>query len=171
MTDRQVIYLVAAAAPPVLQVSEACQALAREGWEPCVILTPSAATWVSASDIAVMTGYPVRVHPRLPGEEDPLLPAAAVLAAPLTFNSVNKWAAGISDNLALGLLNELISAGIPVSAVPCVKETLQHHPAYVASLALLRRCAVKVLDQDHFTGRTPAGLAAFDWTAIVETLR
>jgi hypothetical protein len=31
--------------------------------------------------------------------------ADAVLAAPLTFNTINKWAAGISDTLALGLLS------------------------------------------------------------------
>jgi hypothetical protein len=34
-----------------------------------------------------------------------------VLVAPVTFNTVNQWAAGINDTLALGLLNELPITG------------------------------------------------------------
>ena len=71
LTDGKTIYMIGAAAPPVLQMAEACQALAREGWKPYVILTPSAATWVPVNEIAAVTGSPVRVHPRLPGEQDP----------------------------------------------------------------------------------------------------
>jgi phosphopantothenoylcysteine synthetase/decarboxylase len=38
-----------------------------------------------------------------------MLPRAdAVAIAPATFNTINKWVAGISDTFALGLLNEAI---------------------------------------------------------------
>jgi Flavoprotein len=32
----------------------------------------------------------------------------AIIVAPATFNTINKWAVGISDTLALGLLTEAI---------------------------------------------------------------
>jgi phosphopantothenoylcysteine decarboxylase len=56
----------------------------------------------------------VRVHPRLPTELDLLPDAEAVLAAPLTFNTINRWAAGISDTLALGLVNESLGSALPI---------------------------------------------------------
>jgi phosphopantothenoylcysteine decarboxylase len=90
----------------------------------------------------------VRVSPRLPHEQDPLPDADAVVAAPLTFNTINKWAAGISDTLALGLLNELMGSGLPIYMAPCVKSVLRNHPAYPVSIALLRKSGVTVLDQD-----------------------
>jgi phosphopantothenoylcysteine decarboxylase len=55
--------------------------------------------------LAEVSGHPLRVEPRKPQDPDPLLPADAVIAAPLTFNSLNKWAASISDTLTLDLLN------------------------------------------------------------------
>jgi hypothetical protein len=36
----------------------------------------------------------------------PLPPADAIAVAPATYNTINKWAAGISDTLALGILCE-----------------------------------------------------------------
>jgi flavoprotein len=35
------------------------------------------------------------------------------VVAPATFNTINKWAQGISDTLALGLLNEATGLGLP----------------------------------------------------------
>ena len=40
-------------------------------------------------------------------------PGGRVRGRPLTFNTVNKWANGITDTLALGLLNEALGAGRP----------------------------------------------------------
>jgi hypothetical protein len=44
-----------------------------------------------------------------------------VLAAPLTFNTINKWASGINDTVGLGPLNEVLSSETTIVAVPCVK--------------------------------------------------
>lgn len=64
----------------------------------------------------------------------PLPKADAVVVASATFNTINKWAAGISDTAALGVLNELLGAGVPITVVPCVKAVLRQHPAYAASV-------------------------------------
>lgn len=164
------LYIIGSAAPPVRQLDEAC-ALAREhGWQPSVILTPTAATWVDLDVLAAVTNQPVRVHPRRPEEQDPLPNADAVLAAPLTFNTMNKWAAGISDTLALGLLNELLVAGPPIVAAPCAKTALRAHPAYGPSLSTLDHAGVTIIDQDAIVQRGPDGLARFRWHSIFDAL-
>lgn len=170
MTGGRTLYLIAAAAPPVRQLDEAC-ALARErGWRPCVILTPTAASWVDLDALAAVTSQPVRVHPRRPEEQDPLPNADAVLAAPLTFNTINKWAAGISDTLALGVLNELLVDGPAIVAAPCVKGALQAHPAYESSLDRLRAAGVVIIEQAGVVDRGPDGLARFDWPVVMRAL-
>ncbi len=52
------------------------------------------------------------------------------MVAPATFNTVNKWAAGITDTFATGLLCELTGLGVPIVAVPLVKEALARHVAF-----------------------------------------
>lgn len=170
MTASRIVYLIAAAAPPILQIAEGCRRIMAEGWRPCVILTPTAATWVSIDELSALTEWPVRVNPRLPHEQDSLPDADAVIAAPLTFNTINKWAAGISDTLALGLLNELMGADVPIYVAPCVKSALRNHPAYSASIALLRKSGVTVFDQDEIAFKAPSGLTAFDWSSIATAL-
>lgn len=164
------LYIIGSGAPPVRQLDEAC-ALAREqGWQPSVILTPTAATWVDLDVLATVTSQPVRVHPRRPEEQDPLPNADAVLAAPLTFNTINKWAAGISDTLALGLLNELLIDGPAIVAAPCVKSALRTHPAYEPSLDRLRAAGVVMTEQASVVDRGHDGLARFDWPAVMRAL-
>ncbi len=94
-------------------------------------------------------------------------PADAILAAPLTFNSLNKWAHGHSDTLALGLLNEALGLDLPIVAAPCVKQALRRHPAYGASIATLKTCRVRFLDPDTITVRAAGELVTFDWPMVV----
>ena len=163
-------YVVATAAPPVVRLAELLDELGGAGWASCVIVTPTAEAWIDARQLEATTGFPVRVHPRLPDEQDPLPPADAIVAAPLTFNTLNKWAAGISDTLALGLLNEGLGLGLPIVAAPVVKAALRRHPAYSASIATLRGCGVQVLDPDAIAIRLPDGNLTLDWQAVVKEL-
>lgn len=164
------LYVIGSAAPPVRQLAEACELARDYDWQPCVILTPLAASWVDVNALAAATGQPVRVQPRRPDERDPLPPADAVLAAPLTFNTLNKWAAGISDTLALGLLNELLVGGPPIVAAPCAKASLRAHPAYEPSIQVLAGAGVIVIDQDKVVERGSDGLATFQWQSILSAL-
>jgi phosphopantothenoylcysteine decarboxylase len=131
-----------------------------------VTLTPTAAEWVDLDELRRITGQSVRVQPRRPEESDPFPPADAALAAPLTFNTINKWACGINDTVALGLLNELLSSGPTIVAVPCVKRALQSHPAYAPNVRLLKSAGTQFLD-DSIVTRGSDGLAAFDWPAVM----
>ena len=169
MTGRRALYVIGASAPPVRQLADACRLAIEAGWQPYVTLTPTAAEWVDLAELRTVTGQPVRVQPRRPGESDPFPPADAVLAAPLTFNTINKWAGGINDTVALGLLNELLSSELPIVAVPCVKAALRAHPAYATNLHLLEDAGVQFLG-DSITTRGGDGLAAFDWPAVMQHL-
>jgi phosphopantothenoylcysteine decarboxylase len=170
MSDARTLYIIGTAAPPVRQLDEACQLAIEHGWRPCVILTPTAASWVDIERLSTSIGMPVRVNRRRPDEQDPLPPADAILAAPLTFNTINKWAAGISDTLALGLLNELLVDSPLIVAVPCAKAALRAHPAYFASVQLLEKSSVHFLDQDRISSRDADGLVVFDWAAILQQM-
>ena len=171
MTERRrVAYVVGFSAPPVLQLDQ-CMALLRErDWDSYVILSPTAATWVDIDYLAKVSEHPVRVTPRTPSEPDPLPDADALLAAPLTFNSLCKWAAGISDTLALGVLNESLGLPAPVTAAPCVKKALRIHPAYQPSTKRLAEAGVRIFAPNRIMGRSRDGLATLDWVSVASAV-
>ncbi|WP_106403100.1 flavoprotein [Actinocorallia populi] len=147
---RHVLYAVMCAAPPVHHVRRLVSAAHARDFDVCVILTPTAADWLadSRAELEELTGHPVRSAYKRPADPDVLPQAHAVLVAPASFNTINKWAAGISDTLALGLINEAIGLEIPVLAVPHSKGALQAHPAYRRSLAALEDAGVELLLPD-----------------------
>jgi hypothetical protein len=144
----RVLYIVAGGAAPVVRVSVLVAAARRRGWDACLVLTPTAARWLADDlpGLAAQTGHPVRSAYKLPGEDDVLPPADAMLIAPATFNMINQWAAGLSETLALGLINEAIGLSIPLVTVPWVNGPLARHPALAASYDRLRQAGVQVLE-------------------------
>jgi hypothetical protein len=142
---RNVLYLVISGAPApegVLTLVAECQAA---GWRVVTFSTPAGTRFVDSGELERLTGEPVRSEYRLPGTGKPVPPADAVLACPLTFNSVNKFAHGHADNFAVGLLCEMVGYGVPVVVVPHCKPQLASHPAFTASLQTLRGMGVRVL--------------------------
>jgi phosphopantothenoylcysteine synthetase/decarboxylase len=137
MSKHPVLALIVCAAPPALRIGELIALLMDEGWTVCVTATPTAATWIDRDAVAQQTGFPVRVEWRLPGELEPHPAPDAVVVAPATFNVMNKWALGINDTPALGILNQALGAGLPVYAFPNIKAELAAHPAYETSLRQL----------------------------------
>jgi hypothetical protein len=89
-----------------------------------------------------------------------------MVVAPATFNTINKLAHGISDTLALGLLNEAIGLGLPITAVPWPNVALARHPAFRHSVAALREWGVTViLDPDRLPGVSGTS-AVFPWDLL-----
>ena len=119
-----------------------------------------------AAELEQLTGEPVRSEYRTPGTGTPIPPADAVLACPLTFNSVNKFAHGHADNFAAGLLCEMAGYGVPVVAVPHCKPELASHPAFAASLTTIRGMGVRVL----FDPDAPEGRRLPPWSEVVAAL-
>lgn len=136
------------------------------GWWVRVIATPMGMRFVDADQLAELTGDRVRADFRMPGEADELPAADAVVVAPATFNTVNKWATGIADTFATGLLCELTGLGVPIVAVPQVKDALARHFAFRQSLDMLRGMGVRVLFDPH----APPQSRMPDWARVLEDL-
>ena len=143
---KPVLYTIVCAAGSASQVRGFVVAAQAESWDVCVILTPSATRFVDAAELAQLTGHPVRSEYKQPGSQDVLPRANALIVFPATFNTLNKWALGISDNLALGLLCEFTGLKMPILAVPSVRKGggLDMHPAFMRSIRMLRRYGVHV---------------------------
>jgi phosphopantothenoylcysteine synthetase/decarboxylase len=140
-----VLYLVTGGAPAPEGIPALVEACHEAGWRVFVISTPMGTRFIDCYVLERMTGEPVRSEYRMPGTGKSLPPADAVIACPLTFNSVNKFAHGHADNFAIGLLCEMIGYGVPVIAVPHCKPQLASHTAFTASIQTLRGMGVKVL--------------------------
>ncbi len=80
--------------------------------------------------VEAQTGRPIRSAWRRPGDPRPFPAPDAVVVAPATFNTVNKWAAGPADTLAVATLCEACGLDVPVAVLPCVADALASHPAY-----------------------------------------
>lgn len=175
MFDDRVLYVVACAAPPVLEI-EILIGLAQDaGWDTCLILTPSAARWREKDVFALsqLTGHPIRSQYKLPREPDVLPPADAMVVCPATSNTINKWALGISDTLALGLITEAIGKRLPLAALPYCNIRQTMHPAFDTSVAVLRAAGVKVLLGDggfvpHESG--DGERRAYPWHAVLDAV-
>ena len=132
-----VLYLIVCAAPPASDTVRRVRANTDRGLEVCVIATPLAMKWLDVDTVERASGHPVQHEFHEPGEERFGPPGDAILLSPATFNTINQWAAGMNDNLALGVLNEGLGAGVPIIAQPHVNAALAAHPAYRRSLELL----------------------------------
>ncbi|MFJ7345595.1 flavoprotein [Streptomyces sp. NPDC101110] len=148
MTDQAArkpfLYVVVCAAGIAEDVDKLITAARERDWEVGVIATPVAMNgFFDTAAVEALTGHRIRSAWRSPGEPRPFPAPDAVVVAPATFNTVNKWAAGIADTLALGTLCEVAGLGVPIAVLPCVADALAAHPAYRDSLERLRGMGVR----------------------------
>lgn len=148
-TDRDrkpFLYVVVCAAGIAQDVGALITAAQERNWEVGVIATPLALRFFDTAAVEALTRRPIRSAWRAPGDPRPFPDPDAVVVAPATFNTINKWAAGISDTLALGTLCEAYGLGVPIAVLPCVSEALAAHPAYRASRERLGGMGVRFGD-------------------------
>ncbi|MEU5564727.1 flavoprotein [Micromonospora musae] len=173
---REVLYVIACGSPLARNVGRLVSLAQQDGWDVCVITTPDGAKFVDRPALARQTGHPVRSRYKQPSDPDLLPPADAMIVCPATVNTVNKWAAGITDTLALGLLVEAQGLGKPIVAVPFTNAAMAAHPAFRAGLARLDEWGVTVLFGDdvfplHAPGTGERHLHAFPWEVGLTALR
>lgn len=165
----RMLYLISCAAPPIRSISECVALLQSVEWTVYLIVTPVAATWIDTDNLAAQTGFPVVSQLRNPDRPRVLPRADAVVVAPASFNTINKWAGGISDNLVLGILNETLGAGLPMIVSPYAKPALTRHPAYQASIQTLSSLGVHFTEAEALKPEHEGG--PFRWEVITEALR
>ncbi len=170
---RPVLYVISTGARATGDLPVILPRLIELGWQCCVTLTPDATKFVESARLEELTRYPVRSVYKQPDEPDVHPLADAYLVAPLTFNSLNRWADGHSDTLALGILNEALGREKPIVAVPWVNKALAKHPAVPGNLERLTKAGVQFIF-DH--GLLPEvrtgeeGARSFPWGAALDVL-
>ncbi|MCS0602830.1 flavoprotein [Streptomyces sp. LP11] len=169
--DRKpVLYVVVCAAGIAPGVGKLITAAQEANWDVGVVATPQGLGFIDARAIETQTGYPIRSAWRSPGDPRPLPPADAIAVAPATFNTLNKWAAGISDTLALGILCEAHGMGIPTAALPYLNAAQAAHPAYRQSLDRLRSMGILIGSHEPHRPKSGGATDHFHWEEALELL-
>ncbi|GGW93832.1 flavoprotein [Streptomyces malachitofuscus] len=172
MSEKPFLYVVVCAAGVAADVSKLITCAQERDWEVGVIATPVAMNgFFDAAAVESQTGRPIRSAWRAPGDPRPFPAPDAVVVAPATFNTVNKWAAGIADTLALGTLCEAVGLQIPIAVLPCVAGALAAHPAYRDSLTRLRGMGVRFGDPYAGEAEPHGGRPEFGWERALDLLR
>src|SRR3954468_18228989 len=133
----EVAYLIVSGTTTAARGPEILRALVGLGFKTVIaILTTNAARTISGRELADVAGaqlvesyFDLAIRPRPP--------RGVVLFAPCSFNSLNKVACGIADNLVLSIVAEAIGRRRPVIIAPSLNQPLLDHPATRASLRTL----------------------------------
>jgi phosphopantothenoylcysteine synthetase/decarboxylase len=133
----EVAYLVLSGTTTAARCPELLRRLVGLGFSTVIAIpTPNASRVIAPRDLADVEGAQV-VESYFDLAIRPRPPRGVVLFAPCSFNSLNKLAHGIADNLALSVVAEAIGRGTPVIVGPSLNAPLLIHPVAQASLKKL----------------------------------
>src|SRR5438309_7395747 len=132
-----VAYLVLSGTTTAARGPELLRGLIGLGFATVIALpTPNASRVIAGRELADVPGAQV-VQSYFDMAIRPRPPRGVVLFAPCSFNSLNKLAHGIADNLALSVVAEAIGRKTPVIVGPSLNQPLLDHPMAQASLRTL----------------------------------
>jgi Flavoprotein len=141
---RRVLTIVTCGAGPAAAIGTCVKLAQDRGWTVQVTATPAALDFFDTAAIAGQAGSPVRSQYANPGAPRSLVPDA-ILVAPATYNTICKWAHGISDTYALGILAEATGLGVPTVVLPFVNTALARRAPFRRSVDSLRAEGVQIL--------------------------
>jgi hypothetical protein len=140
-----VAYLVLSGTTTAARCPEILGGLVGLGFSTVIAIpTPNAWRVIAPRDLADVAGARV-VESYFDLAIRPRPPRGVVLFAPCSFNSLNKLAHGIADNLALSVVAEAIGRGTPVIVGPSLNAPLLNHPEAQASLKKLPAWGVAIV--------------------------
>jgi len=140
-----VAYLVLSGTTTAARCPELLRGLVGLGFATIIAIpTPNASRVIAPRDLADVEGVQV-VESYFDVAIRPRPPHGVVLFAPCSFNSLNKLAHGIADNLALSVVAEAIGRATPVIVGPSLNAPLLAHPEAQASLRRLPTWQVTVV--------------------------
>ena len=140
-----VAYLVLSGTTTAARCPELLRELVGLGFSTVIAIpTPNASRVIAPRELAdiervqvVQSYFDLAIRPRPP--------RGVVLFAPCSFNSLNKLAHGIADNLALSVAAEAIGRGTPVIVGPSLNGPLLDHPEARTSLERLPAWGVTIV--------------------------
>jgi phosphopantothenoylcysteine synthetase/decarboxylase len=141
----EIAYLLASGTSTAVRCPELLTGLMKLGFSTVIAIpTPNATRVIAPRELADIAGVRV-VESYFDLAIRPRPPFGVVLFAPCSFNSLNKLAHGIADNLALSVAAEAIGRGTPVIVGPSLNAPLLNHPEVPRSLARLGQWGVAIV--------------------------
>lgn len=142
----RILVVVVCAALSARSVQDFVLLAQQDGWDVWVVITPSALSFVDEPLLTSLTRHPVIMTQADTRENFPE-DVTAVVVVPATFNTLKKWAQGITDTFALHLLKRWTTQARPILAFPRASSELAQDPDFVPSLASLQAQGVTVVYQ------------------------
>jgi phosphopantothenoylcysteine synthetase/decarboxylase len=143
-TPTRVLSVIVCGAGPATAIGTLVKLAHDRGWMVQVIATPAALEFFDRAAIEEQTGNPVKSQYSKPGAPRSRIPDA-IIVAPATYNTINKWALGISDTYALGVLAEITGLDVPIVVLPFVNSALAGRAPFQRSVESLRAEGVHIL--------------------------
>ncbi len=143
-TSQRVLSVIVCGAGPATAIATLIKLARERDWTVQVIATPAALAFIDTSAIEAQTGNPVRSQYRTPGSPRSAI-FDAIIVAPATYNTINKWAQGISDTYALGVLAEATGLSLPIVVLPFVNQVLASRQPFRRNVEALRAEGVSIL--------------------------
>jgi len=140
----RVLSVIVCGAGPATAIGTFVTLALERGWKVQVIATPAALGFFDEAAVERQTGIPVKSQYSDLGAPRSQIPDAVVVA-PATYNTINKWAQGISDTYALGVLAEFTGLDLPIVVLPFVNTALASRVPFRRSVESLRGEGVRIM--------------------------
>ena len=72
-----------------------------------------------------------------------------MVVAPAGFNTINKIALGLADDMVSGLACEAIARGVPITIEPQMSDGFSNHPIFAESIQRLTNAGVDFIWHDE----------------------
>lgn len=136
MSKKPDLFLFVSGAGTCRKTPELIQALVAEQFYVYSVLTPNVAQVTAPAPLMAVEGnHWIHAYEQAPLDRYPF---GTLLVAPCTFNTFNKIALGLADNLATSMIADGLGAGLPVIIAPSMNKGLWAHPQTKASLVRLQ---------------------------------
>jgi phosphopantothenoylcysteine decarboxylase/phosphopantothenate--cysteine ligase len=131
------------------KASSLVSAWVKQGHQVQVACTPSVAEFIGHATLEGFSGRPVLGSAFTPGQVMDHIHLArwadVVVAAPATSNLINKFAAGLADDVVTSLWQASYGSGKPMFVVPAMNTHMWNYPATQASMETLRSWGIHLL--------------------------
>ena len=144
----RVLYLGVSAVPGADRTLDRIRVEQAAGWDVCLLATERALHWFDVDGAVELTGHAIqsamRVYP------EPLFQPRGdkMVVAPAGFNTINKIALGLADDMVSGLACEAIARSVPLTIEPQMSDGFSNHPIFAESIQRLTDAGVDFVWHD-----------------------
>jgi hypothetical protein len=165
MNQQRSLFIFVTAAGSARRAGELIRGALDLGWTTYVVGTPNLEQIAPTATLLDLAGaHWIRDYGQPPLDT---FPFGTMLVAPCTFNTFNKLAYGLADNLATAMIADALGAGLPIFIAPSMNPGLWNHPRTRESHQQLRVWNCTIIDPQVRAGQVT--MAATD--TILSVLR